>query len=65
MDLVDIQEYEKDNDGFTYLLTCIDVFSKYAWAVPIKNKMGSTIFEAIKINLKWTKAWESSDQLWW
>ena len=37
MDLDDMQAYEKDNNGFKYLLTCIDVFSKHDWAIPIKN----------------------------
>ena len=52
MDLVDMQEYQKDNDGCKYLLTCIDVFSKYAWVVPVKNKTGPTILDAIKLILK-------------
>lgn len=29
-DLVDMAEYSKDNDDVKYLLTCIDVFSKFA-----------------------------------
>ena len=27
----------------TFLLTCIDVFSKFAWVVPLKNKSGETL----------------------
>jgi len=49
-DLIDIQRLKKDNDGFTYLLTVIDVFSKVAWVVPLKNKTGAVLanaFEAI------------------
>ncbi len=30
-DLVDMCAYAKDNDGHKYLLTCIDVFSKFSW----------------------------------
>jgi transposase InsO family protein len=37
-DLADMKSLSKSNDGFKYLLTCIDVFSKFAWAIPIKNK---------------------------
>ena len=37
-DLADVQSLAQDNSGHKYLLTCIDVFSKYAWVVPIKNK---------------------------
>ncbi len=31
-DLVDLSAHAKENDNITFLLTCIDVFSKYAWA---------------------------------
>ncbi len=31
-DLVDMSAYSKENDDIKFLLTCIDVFSKYAWA---------------------------------
>ena len=36
MDLADMQSLKQYNDGYRYLLVCIDVFSKYAWIVPIK-----------------------------
>ena len=35
------------NNGFSYLVTCIDVFSKFAWAIPIKNKTGKALVEAV------------------
>ena len=38
MDLADMQSLEEYNDGYRYLLVCIDVFSKYAWLIPIKSK---------------------------
>lgn len=47
-DLVDVQKLADQNDGFKYILTCIDVFSKYAWAEPLKNKSGKTITEAFE-----------------
>ncbi len=37
-DLADMQSLAKNNDGYKYLLTVIDCFSKYAWAIPIKEK---------------------------
>ena len=37
MDLADMQSMQKCNDGYRYLLVCIDVFSKYAWVVPLKK----------------------------
>lgn len=45
-DLIDMQKLSKENDGYKYLLTVIDVFSKYAWVIPIKNKTNSNIIEA-------------------
>lgn len=45
-DLVDLSSLSKYNDGYTFLLTCIDILSKYAWAIPLKNKTGSQITEA-------------------
>lgn len=47
-DLVDMQSLAKFNDGFRYLLTCIDVLSKYAWAIPLKNKKSNTIVKAFE-----------------
>jgi Integrase core domain/Chromo (CHRromatin Organisation MOdifier) domain len=48
IDLVDMQKLKKYNKGYSYLLTCIDVFSKYAWAIPIKNKEKKTVTNAFK-----------------
>jgi transposase InsO family protein len=45
-DLADMQEIAAQNGGMKYLLTCIDVFSKYAWVVPIKNKGAQSMVEA-------------------
>ncbi|CAB4026797.1 uncharacterized transposon-derived [Paramuricea clavata] len=51
MDLADMQSMQKFNDGYRYLLVCIDVFSKYAWVVTLKNKTGPTLVEAFKVIL--------------
>ena len=37
-DLVDMQMFKRENDNFGYILTAIDVLSKYAFTVPIKTK---------------------------
>jgi len=45
-DLVDLSLLSKENDSNRYLLTCIDVFSKYARVEPLKNKSGSSLSTA-------------------
>lgn len=47
IDLLDIKKYKSQNSHFTYLLTCIDVFSKYAWVVPIKHKTAENCRDAL------------------
>ncbi len=47
-DLVDMSAYSKENDDIKFLLTCIDVFSKYAWARPLKNKTGKEVTKAFE-----------------
>ena len=38
IDLVDLSEIAKENNGYKYILRDIDVFSKYLHAVPLKSK---------------------------
>ena len=38
VDLADMQLLGKFNKGFRFLLCTIDIFSKYAWVVPLKDK---------------------------
>ena len=42
VDLTDMQSLSKFNKGNKYLLCAIDLFSKYAWVVPIKGKTRSS-----------------------
>ena len=46
-DLVEMIRYFQINKGFRYLLTVIDVFSKYAWAVPVMRRNGKDIITAM------------------
>ena len=48
VDLADMQSLSRYNKGFKYLLCAIDLFSKYAWVIPIKNKKGTSIVNALK-----------------
>ena len=43
VDLADMQSLSKYIKGITYLLCAIDLFSKYVWVVPLKDKRGISI----------------------
>ena len=47
-DLVDMQAFSNFNRGIKYLLAVIDVFSKYGWLVPLKDKTGKSVAMALK-----------------
>ena len=51
-DLADVQSIKKYNSGYNYILTVIDILSKFAWAIPLKDKTGSTLVKAFKMVLK-------------
>ena len=52
VDLVDMQQYSKQNKHYKYLLAVIDVFSKFGWLIPLKKKTGSSVREAFEILFK-------------
>ena len=43
-----MQQFSKWNKGYKYLLMIIDVFSKFGWIVPLKNKSGEVVSDAFK-----------------
>ena len=43
-----MQSLRKYNKGIKYLLCAIDLFSKYAWVVPLKDKRGISIVNAFQ-----------------
>ena len=47
-DLEDMQLISKFNKGFQFLLCVIDIYSKYAWVIPLKDKNGITITNDFK-----------------
>ena len=52
VDLADMQLLSKFNKGFRFLLFAIDIFSKYAWVIPLKDKKGISIVNAFQKILK-------------
>ena len=48
VDLANMQSLSKFNKGIKYLLYAIDLFSKYAGVIPLKNKKGTSIVNAFQ-----------------
>ena len=51
-DLVELKPHSRLNKGFKYILTVINCFTKVAYAVPLKDKKGQTITNAMEKILK-------------
>ena len=47
-DLVDYSALKRDNHSYTFLLTIIDIFSRFALAIPIKSKRGPYVVAALE-----------------
>ena len=47
-----MQAFSKFNRVFKYLLAVIDVFSKYEWLIPLKDKTGKSVASALKTIFK-------------
>ena len=60
-DLADMQ-LSKFNKGFNFLLCLIDIFSKYAWVIPLKDKKGVSIVSALQSILK--KSSRKPNKIW-
>ena len=51
-DLVKMQQFSKWNKCYRYLRMVLDVFSKYGWIVPLKDKKGETVMNTFKTIFK-------------
>ena len=51
-DLADMQLIIKFNKGIRFLLCVIDIYSKYAWVIPLKDNKGITITHSFQKTLK-------------
>ena len=47
-DLIDVSGLSRHNRGTNTLLTCINMFSKKAWVVPLNDKMGTSLVNAFE-----------------
>src|SRR3989338_4007693 len=48
IDLADMSNYSKENDGYKWILTVIDLFSKKVACEPVKSKSPKDVLEAMK-----------------
>lgn len=48
IDLVDMQKYARENAGFRYILTGIDVLSKFGFAAPLRDKTAKSVAKAME-----------------
>ena len=60
--LADVQLISKFNEGNRFLLYVIDIFSKYVWVLPLKDKIGITITDAFQKIL--TECNRKPDKIW-
>ncbi|XP_077987482.1 SCAN domain-containing protein 3-like [Glandiceps talaboti] len=51
-DIVDMPNDQSKNHGYRYILTVIDVLSKYAWAIPLKSKRGIEMADSFELIFK-------------
>ena len=61
-DLVEMQAFSKFNRGVRYLLTVIDVYSKYGYLLPLRDKTGKSVADAFKKIFKKSK--RKPEKLW-
>ena len=62
MDLVEMNDFLDENNGYKYILTCVDVYSRYAWAIAMKSKSGIETAKAIENIIK--KASNPPEKIW-
>ena len=48
MDLMVVERYSKQNKNYKYILVVLDLFSRFAWARPLKTKTGKEVTDALK-----------------
>ena len=59
-----MQLLSKYNKGIRFLLCVIDIFSKYAWVVPLKDKQGISIVKAFQSILKQSNSKRKPNKIW-
>ena len=47
--VIDMQKFKRENNGCSFILTVIDVFSKFSWTYGVKIKTGTNVVAAKKV----------------
>ena len=47
-DLADMSNISNENNGYAFLLTCVDVLSRYAWVIPVRRKSAANMLTAMR-----------------
>ena len=62
-DLVDLQNLSRYNKGYKYFLTCIDIFSKYAFVLPLKTKTRSRTAQSLSRDpFYWSQTYQTANR---
>ena len=62
IDLASMESISSYNNEYKFILCIIDVFSKYAWCVPLNNKSAITVLDAVKEVIK--KSGRRPERIW-
>ena len=62
MDLLDIHRFSRQNKNFRFILVMLDIFSRFAWARPLKDKTGGEVSTAIQDII--TSSGRKPDRIW-
>ncbi len=54
-DLVDMSNIKNKNQNITFLLNVVDLYSRFAWSIPLKSKSGKEVCDAFRSIGVWPK----------
>ena len=67
-DLIDYSKISRQNSGFKWILMIIDCFSRYGWAIPLKDKSGPEVLRGLKLVYEKTpslRLWSDEGREFW
>ena len=56
IDIYDLSRYETSNKGYKYIFACMDVFTRFAYVIPLKNKDIISTTKALKEIISYNKS---------